>query len=90
MGVAEPGPAPELVRMMTVQPRVFTDGFEVSYALSRLGPLEVVAYDANGRGRRATGSRPPPGRGPSWKPELAPGVYFVRVGDAADKVLKVR
>ena len=90
VGIAESGPRPAPVRTITVYPHVFTDGFRVSYQLRRIEPLDIVLFDADGR--RAAGCRLTPATRNGtfvWKPRVAPGVYFIRVGDAVDKVLKV-
>ncbi len=90
VGIAESGLRPATVRTISVYPRVFTDGFQVSYQLSRVEPLDVALFDANGRRAASCRFTPATRNGTfAWRPRVAPGVYFIRVGNAVDKVLKV-
>lgn len=80
-----------LVRGMRIVPRLFTDAFRVHYSLSRIEPIEVYAFDATGRVADRYTFTPAAAAGEfTWRPKTAPGVYFVEVGDASEKVLKLR
>jgi hypothetical protein len=91
VGIAGPREPAGPVRGISVCPRIFTEGFDIAYQLERIEPVVVMAYDADGRlaARQVFTPATLAGRF-SWKPELAPGVYFIRSGAAADKVLKLR
>jgi hypothetical protein len=86
----EPGrPAP--VRRFSVRNRLFTDGLAIEYALPRPGTIDLVALDAGGRRCDAARLAPATLSGTlTWRPRLAPGVYFIRLGNETEKVLKLR
>jgi hypothetical protein len=73
-----------------VFPRVFTGGLTVRYALDRIEPIVVGAYDAGGRLVGSYRHEPAASTGSfTWRPALTPGVYFVRVAGRSDKVVKI-
>ncbi|MEO0080670.1 MAG: C25 family cysteine peptidase [candidate division WOR-3 bacterium] len=75
---------------LQVFPHIFSRGIHISYSLDRPGRLEILACDASGRVvttyRHFASART--GRF-FWQPQLAPGVYFLRCGQNAAKILKV-
>jgi gingipain R len=90
VGLAQ-GQRPSLVRGLQISPRLFSDAVKVHYSLSRVEPVEVYAFDATGRVADRYAYTPAAMAGEfTWRPKVAPGVYFVQVGDASEKVLKLR
>lgn len=91
VGVTENTGRPVPGRRYAIGPRLFTDGLRISYQLEAGMPVEVVAFDASGRRRADYRFTPETASGSfTWRPQLAPGIYFVRVGDETEKVLKLR
>lgn len=88
VAVAEPQPE-RVVRRLSVTPRVFSGATTVSYSLGRAEPVKVTVFDAVGRiaeqftlvPQRRVGSF-------VWRPAQAKaGVYFMKLGDAGEKVV---
>ncbi len=91
VGVAEDQHPATLVRGLRIAPRLFTDAVKVHYSLSRVEPVDVWAFDALGRVADRHTFTPAARTGEfTWRPKMAPGVYFLQVGDASEKVLKLR
>ncbi|UCG43829.1 MAG: hypothetical protein JSU73_04215 [candidate division WOR-3 bacterium] len=91
VGVAEGERPATLVRGLRISPRLFTDAVKVHYSLTRVEPVDVYAFDALGRvADRYTFTPTAPAGEFIWRPKMAPGVYFVQVGDVSEKVLKLR
>jgi predicted 3-demethylubiquinone-9 3-methyltransferase (glyoxalase superfamily) len=78
-----------LVRGFDIVPRISGHGFVISYNLARLEPVTVVALDVVGREVDRMTFVPQTLSGSvSWRPRTVDrGVYFLRVGDQARKVV---
>jgi len=91
VGIAEGKRPTTLVRGLQIAPRLFTEAVKVHYSLTRVEPVELYAFDATGRVADRYTFTPAALAGEfTWRPKMAPGVYFVQVGDASEKVLKLR
>jgi hypothetical protein len=92
VAVEERPVAARLVRGFEVSPKVSTGNVTVRYSLSRLEPLELALYDAAGREVSRVTHQPSALAGSvTFAPRSAGrGVYFLCVGDRADKVAIVR
>ena len=87
-GETSVGPA---VLNVTVAPRLFGDRVTVNYSLSQPGQLLVRVYDAAGREVDRFVHQPVADIGSfAWRPVVAPGVYFIQVGGAGQKVIKLQ
>jgi hypothetical protein len=89
VAVTEHAPTATLVRGFDVMPRISRDGFVISYSLSRVEPVTVVAFDAAGREVDRMTFTPTAASGSvAWRPRTADrGVYFLKVGGEARKVI---
>ncbi len=89
VAVAEPPLAGPLVCGLDVVPRISNRGFVISYGLSRLEPVTVVAFDAVGREVDRLTFVPQALSGSvAWRPRtIDRGVYFLKVGDQSRKVV---
>ncbi len=80
-----------LVRAIQVSPRLCRDRVTVRYSLARLEPFAVRVYDTAGREMERFTHSPAALAGSFvWKPEVAPGVFFIRVGGEHEKLIRVR
>ncbi len=96
VGIAGPGPVPELRASVGARPGLFRDNLTVSYVLPRAERVEARLYDASGREAAAFGFEPTAATGQfSWRPRVSPGIYFLEVttGSGAvsgQKLVRVR
>ena len=95
-GIAGPGPAAPMQRFVSVEPGLFTDRVTVRYALEGAEPIDVRLYDAAGREWERFSVSPEAATGRfTWRPAVAPGVYFLAVSTGsgpgfAGKLVRVR
>ncbi|MBM3322875.1 hypothetical protein FJY69_05305, partial [candidate division WOR-3 bacterium] len=89
VAVAENPRTATLVRGFDIVPRISSGGFVISYSLSRVEPLTVVAFDAAGREvDRLTFAPQALSGSVAWRPRtMDRGVYFLKVGDQSRKVV---
>mgnify|MGYP000570399039 CR=1 FL=1 len=92
VGVAENPGRPVPHREFAIGPRLVIDGLRISYqGLAPGREVAVAAFDASGRYRAGHRFTTAGASGTfDWRPPLTPGVYFIRVGDESEKVLKLR
>ncbi|MFO7651299.1 MAG: C25 family cysteine peptidase [bacterium] len=92
-GASERGIEPaRLVRSFAVNPRISSGAITIRYSLERIAPLHLELFDASGRQVGRYTHQP---AGLSGSVTITPegagrGVYFLRVGDQADKVAIAR
>ncbi|MFO7675727.1 MAG: C25 family cysteine peptidase [bacterium] len=74
-----------------IRSRLFTDALEISSQAPLTGPVRLVGLDASGRVCAEHLLTPAAGAGMwLWRPDLRPGVYFIRLGGRTEKVVKLR
>ncbi|MEO0078396.1 MAG: C25 family cysteine peptidase [candidate division WOR-3 bacterium] len=89
VAVAERPTVAALVRGFDVVPRISSRDFVISYSLSRLEPVTVMALDVVGREIDRLTFVPQALSGSvAWRPRTVDrGVYFLKVGDLSRKVI---
>lgn len=92
VAVAEKPQVATLVRGFDVVPRISNGSFVIHYSLSHLAPLTVVVYDASGREVDRFTHTPATLIGSvAWRPTTTDrGIYFLKIGDRAEKVVTVK
>ena len=76
---------------LTVYPTVFYDVLNIRYVVDKESEVELKLYDVMGRLQASMklGKLTPGTHTVRWKPNLTPGVYFLKLDNITTKVIKI-